>query len=285
MSVPQARSRPATRSLRATRLHARIPRIVAALLAAVLSLAGLRAIVAGPPAPPPARTIVAPAGDQGATSFAEAFARAYLSFDADDPEARVRALAPFVSAGLDEDAGVRPGDGVRQRVDWTAVLGERRDGDRRLVTVMAQTDGGTVYLSVPVVRDGRGFLAIAAPPALVGPPAIDRERTAPAEERVEDAALAEVAGRALENYLAANQSNLLADLSPDAVVSLPGRPLTLDRVDDLTWVTPGRRIAVQVDASDDRSTSWTLRYELDVLHRDRWYVRSLQVDPTFRGGS
>lgn len=285
MSVPRTRAPRATRSLRATRLQARIPRIVAALLAAVLSLAGLRAIVAGPPAPPAARTIAAPAGDQAATSFAEAFARAYLSIDADDPEARVRGLAPFVTAGLDEDAGVRPGEGVTQRVEWTAVLGERRDGDRRLVTVMAQTSGGTFYLSVPVVRDGRGFLAIAAPPALVGPPAIDRERTAPAEERVDDAALEEVATRALENYLAANQSNLLADLSPDAVVSLPSRPLTLERVSDLTWVTPGRRIAVAVGARDDRNTSWTLRYELDVLHRDRWYVRSLQVDPTFRGGS
>jgi hypothetical protein len=281
MSVPQL----TTTSFRAARVRARIPRIVAAVLVCLLSAAGLRVILSGPPQPAPARTITTPAGDQGATSFAEAFTRAYLTWDAEDPAARERSLAPFLGSALDQDGGVQPGTGDSQRVNWTAVLGDRRDGTRRLITVMAQTSNGLMYLSVPVARDQRGFLSIAGYPAIVGPPAVDKDQQQPSEDEVDDAALQTVVTRALTNYLATNERNLLADLTPDAVVSLPSAALKVTHVDEITWVKPGRRVAMQVDAQDGRGTSWTLRYELDVLKRDRWYVRSLQVNPTFQGGS
>jgi len=281
MSVPQL----TTGSLRNARMRARIPRVVATVFVALLSATGVRVILSGPPQAPAARTIVAPSGDQGATSFAEAFTRAYLTWDGDDPDARERDLKAFLGSGLDADGGVQPTAGQSQSVSWTSVLGARREGTRRLVTVMAQTSSGVTYLNVPVQRDRRGFLAVAGYPAIVGPPAVDADQQQPAEDEVEDGALKTVVTRALTNYLAANQRNLLADLTPDAVVSLPSAALKLRQVDEVTWVKPRRRVAVQVQAQDDHGTAWTLRYELDVLQRDRWYVRSLQVNPTFQGGS
>jgi hypothetical protein len=39
------------------------------------------------------------------------------------------------------------------------------------------------------------------------------------------------------------------------------------------------RVAVEVSAADAAGTQWTLRYELAVVHRDRWYVRTIQTAP------
>ena len=108
---------------------------------------------------------------------------------------------------------------------WTAAAGARRSGNRQTVTVAAQTSAGPVYLAVPVARDERGFLYVAAYPALVGPPATNTAADAPTEEDVEDPRLRDVVERAITNYLAGEKRNLLADLAPEAVVSLPAEPL------------------------------------------------------------
>ena len=39
----------------------------------------------------------------------------------------------------------------------------------------------------------------------------------------------------------------------------------------------GFRAVAQVSAADATGTQWTLRYELAVVHRDRWYVRTIQT--------
>src|SRR5688572_26349103 len=73
---------------------ARAPRALAGLVACVVMVAGVRTIIAGAPEPSPPPP--APAGsDLGAESFAEAFVRAYLTWDADQPERREQALATF----------------------------------------------------------------------------------------------------------------------------------------------------------------------------------------------
>jgi hypothetical protein len=276
-----------SRSLRSIRVSARLPRMIAGALAAILMIAGLRAVIApAPKAPAAARTERVVADDLGASSFAEGFVRAYLTWSRDEPDdTRLRRLAPY-ARGLDPSAGLRPGTGSAQQVLWTAVLGERRRGPTQLITVAAQVDDDLVYVSVPVGRDARGYLGLAAYPAFVGPPATRNRVKAPDEESVADGALIRVISRALRNYLAANGSNLLADLTPDALVSVPTVPLRMtgDQV-QVTWVTAGRRVAAQVEVSDAHKSTWTLRYELDVQRRDRWYVRSIQVDPTFRATS
>ncbi len=43
-------------------------------------------------------------------------------------------------------------------------------------------------------------------------------------------------------------------------------------------------MAVEVAAADDAGIQWTLRYELTVVHRDRWYVRAIEPDPVAAGG-
>jgi hypothetical protein len=273
------------RSLRAVRIQAAVPRALAVIVVLVLCTAGLRTIIAGPSRAAVTRTIVTARGDQGAETFAESFVHAYLTWNADDPDVRTSALAPYVNAGLDTDAGLQPGAGVDQSVRWTAVVADTTDGARRAVTVEAQTSRALMYLNIPVQRTAQGYLAIAGLPAIVGPPAAAQRQPAAIEETVQDDSLISVVQRAVANYLAGNRDNLLADLTPDALVSLPAQHLQV--VDDgaVTWASPGRRVAAVVDAQDPNGTTWTLRYELEVLRRDRWYVQSLQVDPTFQGGS
>jgi Conjugative transposon protein TcpC len=269
------------------RLRALAPRIVFYALLAILALAGLRA--AFEPTPEPAATprVERPTEhDLAAESFAEAAARAYLTWDGSRPEERERRLAAFLPGTLDADAGLAPADDSTQEVTWTTVAGARREGRRTIVTVTAATsEGGTLHLSVPVERDPRGFLYVSGYPALVGPPATNPEASLAEEDSVEDEKLAVVVERALTNYLARARGNLLADLTPDAVVSLPADALEVTNVNEVTWVTPGRRVAVELDAEDEQENTWTLRYELEVRRSDRWYVRSLQVDPTFEGGN
>ena len=106
----------------------------------------------------------------------------------------------------------------------------------------------------------------------------------PSERDVEDEQLRTVAERALRNYLGAERPNLLADLDPAAVVSLPETPLRVESVDELTWA--GRdRVAAELRARA-QGAALTLRYELAVVRRERWYVRAIQTDPrqTNQGG-
>jgi hypothetical protein len=247
--------------------------------------AGLRATLSGPAQPVAAPAPPAPASiDRGAEAFAEGFARVYLSWDAKDTSRREQALAPYL-AGIDADGGLRPATDSSQQVLATSVIGSRRTAAGRLVTLAVQTSARLVYLSVPVQRTADGSLAITAYPALVGPPATDDHAQPAEEDEVADGALVTVSERAVGNYLTGNNDNLLADLAPDAVVSLPSDPLKADQFAGVTWVVHGRRVAVAVRAVDRQRATWTLRYELEVVERDRWYVRSIQVDPTFRGAS
>jgi hypothetical protein len=131
------------------------------------------------------------------------------------------------------------------------------------------------------VRDRRGFLGIADFPALVGPPPTDPVDAAkrPATRSVDDTALVIVVERAARNYLAGNRDNLLADLTPDAVVSLPERRLRVTDVQDVTWLEPSTTVGLELQAQDAAGDTWTLRYALSVRRSDRWYVRSIHLDP------
>lgn len=266
-------------------MRANLPRYAAWVVIAILALGGVRAIVAGPPPAPPAAK-VEPPGDLAAESFAEAFTRAYLTWDPARPEQRDERLATYVSGELDQGAGLAPPRDAAQEVQWTATVGDRRDGPRRrTITVQAQTTDDLVYLTVPVERDRRGFLFIAGYPALVGPPAVNTAASGRIEPEVDDTGLDAVARRSITNYLSGELVDLRADLAPDARVSLPDRKLEVTAIDEVTWAKPGHRVAVQLQARGADRSLWTLRYELSVHRADRWYVRSVSVDPTSTGGS
>jgi hypothetical protein len=273
------------RPARTTRRLARAPATVALIALLLFAAVGVNATLAprttsSPPAPAPAAG-VREITEQG---FAQAFARAYLSWDERRPDQHQRQVAAFLSTALDGDGGLQMPPRGRQQVLWSAAIQDQPDahGDR-VITVAAQTTRQLLYLAVAVHRTTRGFLVVPRYPALVGPPVSD-PGAAPAEERdVSDGALRAVAQRAVTNYLAGQRTNLLAALDPAAVVSLPTTVLEVRSVRSITKAA-GDRVAVEVSAADDAGIQWTLRYELRVVHRDRWYVRAIEPDPVAAGG-
>lgn len=258
------------------RAVARAPRMLIGALVLVLMAAGLRATVAGQPTPvsPTAPSAVM---DTGALAFAEAFARAYLTWDPDRPELQQDAVSRFIVDQLDSGAGVDQRD--VQSVLWASAAGVEQQGAREVVTVDAETDRGAYQLVVPVQRDHEGFLAVVGYPALVGDVATSLERELPDAPEVEDAQLRAVVGRAVRNYLAGERRNLLADLDPSAVVSLPDRPLVVRSLEEVAWSQPRRRVSARASVADG-STVLTLTYELAVVRRERWYVRAIAADPS-----
>ena len=145
-----------------------------------------------------------------------------------------------------------------------------------------QTDAaGLLYLTVGVLRERNGALALSGYPAFVGAPA-----SAPAQNLVEgfrdvdESSLAEVVERALRNYLDDAGSELAADLTESAEVSLPTLPLTLDGVQELKWLPGGGSVFAVLAASDRRGARYTLAYELDVVRAaGRWEISAIQTNP------
>jgi len=261
-------------------LSARAPRIVAGLVAAVVMVAGVRAIVAGPPAPPVAPPPV-PVADSGAEAFAEGFVRAYLTWDPADLEGRDSELAAYTSSELDAGAGLEVPDRGAQSVAWTTTVGSQATGPgRQVVTVAARAGGRDWHLAVPVTRDRKGYMVVAGYPALVGAPPVASDTRPVEEDDVSDSALVRVAERAVRNYLAGAADNLAADLDPAAVVSLPANDARVETVNEVTQAAPGR-VAVAVSAVVEGARV-ELRYELGVVKRERWYVRSIAADPRAR---
>lgn len=279
-----SRSAGAHSSLWAIRLRARTPRILLGLLVLVLCVAGVRNIFASRPA---SAAPAAPVShyDVGAAAFAQSFASTYLTWGPDVPEGeRISALKPFLARGIEADAGLAPGPKSAESVTGTQVAEESRAGSVIDVLVVAETSEGTQYLSVPVARGERGLLAVVSYPALVGPPATDAGEAELRVTSVEDHGLETVVSRALRNYLTGQAANLRADLTSEAVVSLPPEPLEVSDIDSTNWLVPGHTVAVQVEAKDQQGAQLTLTYQIGVVRRVRWYVDSIQVDPILKGG-
>ena len=274
------------------RLAHELPRLL--LMAA--SFAGLAASARFAIAPP--RPVAgahaaasAPSQDLAAEGFAQLFARRYLTWEASDPEAHQRALAAFVGSGMEAGAGMQvpaggPGQTGEQQVQWTEVVQERTPAaGEHVYTVAAQTDtDGLVYLSVSVRRAADGALALAGYPAFVGAPASEPGGPGAAGgglREVSDPALQTVVERALRNYLADSGSELQADLTSDARVSLPAQALTLESLQRLDWSAEGGdALIATVQAGDAHGARYTLAYDLDVAQvAGRWEIAAIQVDP------
>lgn len=266
------------------RLTRELPRRLVQALAVAGLLASARFAIAPPHPALPAALLRRPTPpDPAAEGFAALFARRYLSWDAREPEARRSALAPFLGSRVDPDAGMQPPPGGSQRVQWAEVV-QAREAPRgeHVYTVAAQTDSaGLLYLTVSVVRGLGGALALAEYPALVGAPAAAVGGSSDEDLReVEDPALQTVLRRALRNYLAGSQSELAADLTGAARVSLPGIALSLQAVTQLKWAPGAGSVLAVVQARDPRGGQYTLAYELDVVRaEDRWEIAAIQTNP------
>jgi hypothetical protein len=270
-------------NLRRAQVRARAPRALFYAFVTIFCLAGLKSLFS-PAEATPLRAPAAPQVDWSAGAFAQAFAREYLTWKTgDEGTAREERLKPFLPSDLDQSGGVSPGDDVDQLVTWTTVMDVARGRDHQIVTVAAGTTGKTVYLAVPVARSKDGRLYVPSYPAFVGPPATTDEPRTDRAVDVEDGTLRGVVERALRNYLSASRDDLLADLANGAVVSPPAQLLRLEGLDRLTWVSERSRVGAEVVALDEQGTRVRLRYELDVHHAGRWFVRSVHIDPTYGG--
>jgi len=252
------------------------------------SVAGLLASARFAIAPPQPVTLarehrIAPAQDLAAEGFAQLFARSYLTWEADDPEAHQRSLASFVGVGMEPGAGLQPPPAGEEQVQWTEVVQERTiAAGEHMYTVAAQTDtSGLMYLAVCVARAHDGVLQLAGYPALVGAPASSPASASGKLREVSEPTLRTVVERALRNYLADASSELAADLTSGARVSLPMQALSLEAVQRLDWSPEGGgAVSAIVRAQDGRGVSYTLAYELDVaLIAGRWEVAAIQMDP------
>ena len=294
MGTPPARAQVsiATRPLWRIRAAREWPRwLLSALACAGLAASARFAIdPPRPQAPAVAAHIPAPP-DLAAEGFAVRFTRGYLTWNAAEPQAHEDALAPFVGPGIDPDAGLQPPASGAQRVESAEVVQAREvesepaqpGRPEHVYTVAAQTDdAGLLYLTVSVVRTAEGSLALGGYPAFVGAPASGPAQTgAQAHLReVGEPALATVVDRAMRNYLAASASELAADLTASAHVSLPASALTLESVQRLDWASGAGAVLAVVAAADAHGAHYTLAYELDVARvQGRWEISAIQMDP------
>ncbi len=264
------------------RLRREMPRYALYALSLWGVLASARFAIAPPrPAIPRAPRVEVP--DRGAEQFASLFARRYLTWNASQPQAYQESLAPFLGEGLTEGAGVQLPGGGSQSVEWVEVAQERRGvlGERIYTIACQTTSAGLLYLTVAVSRDRAGALALAGYPAFVGPPASSGAADLIEGLRdVESSSLAAVVERALRNYLDDSPSELAADLTESARVSLPAAPLSLSAIQQLKWLPGGGSVFAVLQASDRNGTRYTLAYELDVAQvAGRWEISAIQMNP------
>jgi hypothetical protein len=280
---PAARAGHGWQSVRRARLSALAPRHLATAVLLVFLALGVRAAFfpSSAAAPPPP----APAGaDAPSEDFALQFARAYLSYDATDPAARERALAPYLPEGLAAGAGFTASAGSR-RVLWAEVASDQPAlvGGRVITVAAALSDqSAPLYLAVTVRHQPGEPLSLGGYPSLIGAPAIDTGADLPARTAVTEPAVAEVAERVLRNYLAASAPNLRADLTAEAEVTLPTVRLRVEEVTQILWVAgPGSgAVLATLTASDAAANTYTLTYELGIAYRERPYVDFIEVVPT-----
>jgi hypothetical protein len=271
---------------RSARMRARAPRYVATALLVVFVALGVRTLLAGG-APPPPRLAASAAGDRAAEDFALQFARAYLAYDVGHPGRREQALAAFVPADLDPDAGFSPSSGS-QSVRWAQVASNQTAlAGGRVITVAAQLSDRDqpVYLAVTVRHDPAG-LALVGYPAFVGAPTVELHDAGPERGSVDDPAVTQMADRVVRNYLGGQAANLDADLTPDAVVTLPTVQLSVQSIDQVLLAGADARsgaVLVTASAADESGATYTLTYELGIAYPDasqRPYVDFVQVIPT-----
>lgn len=274
-----------TVSLRQLRWRAGYNRHLATVVLLVLCALGVWRT-----ANPPARVVVRERAsdrlDLPAAAYAERFARAFLSFSSTDPLTRERALAEFDgrSAGATSEGYLAGGRGTRRVTQTQVVQAVAVPQGERYVVGADTVPDGRMYLAVTVARDPGGALRVVGFPALVGAPLQGSAAPDPGGLEVDDDAVSAVVTRALRNYLAGRVGDLPADLTPEAVISVPAQTLRLLRVSELRWEqgVPDSVLAT-VEAADEHGSQLTLTYELALSRASsRWFVAGIHTNPTGR---
>ncbi|HEU4705595.1 MAG TPA: conjugal transfer protein [Solirubrobacterales bacterium] len=216
--------------------------------------------------------------DPATAAFAVRFARTYLS------EPSPQALAPFLAPGVSTPAPVGTGNGAK--VEQAEVAGIRDlGGGQAIVTVACELgDARTLYLAVPIVREGAAEVAAQGVPAVVaGPAGVGGSVEAPSALAGSEAgAINELVRRFLPAYFSATTPGDLAYLlTPGATVTPPGGGFELLAVASVKQIGGGegaRRTAIATAQVRDAASGavYPLAYRLQLLRRDRWYVEAVE---------
>lgn len=257
------------------------------LLSAVIVLAGAfgvwRAI--DPPRAVIERVPASVSLDRPAELYAQQLTRAYLSFDSAQPERRQAALDLFDGGAGMLTRGYEPAAAGRRSIAWTAVVQAFKvpQGTRYVIGADTRPDG-PIYLAVTIGRAADGGLRVVGPPAIVGAPVSRAAVDNPAGRSADDQDAVRVVTRTLRNFLVGSADDLAADLSSEAVVSLPTRPLTLERVAQVRWEAGAfQSVLATVAVRSDRGERLQLTYELALEQRQgRWLVAGIHNNPTGR---
>jgi hypothetical protein len=276
----------------------RVGRVLLWAVVAVLLLRGVASVMA--PRQPAvvvssSRPAVVAWPDDEARAFAADFARAYLSYAPQAPEASARAVQAFVAPELAN--GVAPVYGEKAPAQVVASVTVARtavlDAGHALVTVAATVSGGSVgtrYLTVPVARDGAGGLVVSDLPSFAAAPArasLEPAATEPVPV-TEQAAIEPVVLRFLRAYLAGDASGLEYLVPAGVRIGVPRQREQLVDVGELALAAPAsgreRLVLAAVRARDEATGGvFSLRYWLRLVRRDRWYVAAVN-NATRRGG-
>jgi hypothetical protein len=247
-------------------------------LVGLLLLRGISGVLTEPRGADTATAERNSSSDPATAAFAVRFARTYLS------EPSPQALAPFLAPGTSAPAHL--GSDAGARVEQAEVAGTRDLGNgQAIVTVACELgDARTLYLAVPIVREGAGEVAAQGVPAIVaGPAGVGESVEAPRALAGPDAgAIDELVRRFLPVYFSASDpGDLTYLLAPGATVTPPGGDFELLAVASVKQLGGGegaRRTALATVRVRDTATGavYPLAYRLQLLRRDRWYVEAVE---------
>jgi hypothetical protein len=278
-SAPSPPSPRARRSLSARSLLRSLGRVAIWIVVGLLLVRGLGAVLAPRPANVPSAGARSGGSDQASAAFAVRFARTYLS----DPSPR--ALAPFLVEGASVGSGRPPGAAIANPAQAEVSATQELGGGREVLTVACELrDARTLYLAVPILREGAGDVAALGAPSIVAAPGgagADPERPQPLAGP-DGAAIRQLVAKFAPQYLSASESSDLAYLlAPGAsVMPLGGavRFVLLSRLSQLgSGEGPRRTVLAAVRVADPASGAiYPLLYRLEVVKQGRWYVGAIE---------
>jgi len=235
--------------------------------------------------------------DDAARAFAVQFVTAYLTHaPSEDVGVYARRVEAFASGELAGQLAPTFDRGApAQSVQAAAVAGTARlDGRHALITVavaLTNRDGrATRWLSVPIARDASGGLVVDDLPSFAAAPR--RASAGPVEGDplvgADSGAITDVVTRFLRAYLVGDAGALAYLAAPGARVGATAGGIRLNGIDAITSAGPTagaeRRLLVTVHARDAASgATCGLRYGIEVVRRDRWYVAAVNA-PDGGGG-
>lgn len=243
-------------------------------LVGLLLVRGVASVLADPRQSDTAGASPSGVVDPSTGSFAVRFTRTYLE------GASQNELGPLLAPGASVPPVGASATGVEVRQAEVAGS-EAIGGGQVLVTVACElADARTVYLAVPIVREGADEVAAAGAPAVVaGPAGVGEDVASPRPIAGPGAsAIGELVRRFLPAYFsAASPADLSYLLAAGAVVVPPGNGLQLLGVAAVQQLGDGegprRTVLATVRVRDPLSgASLGLAYRLELVRHGRWYV-------------